>query len=149
MRRGAASAGEAGIAISLVSTEELSLLGDVQRMLNITIPATDAAGEPVELNVPSTSGKKTSYRRGGGGGGQRRPRGSDGNHRKGGAGRPNSGKPEGRGGERSEVKRGDKPFARKPKRDDRGGQKRSGPPGGKRRSGGEGGGNRSRGPKVA
>jgi len=145
-----ARAGESGVAISLVSTEELGLLGDVQRMLNISIPATDTNGEPVELEIPRSSGKKQPFRRrkSGGGGGQRRPRGSDGNHRKGNRGGPKGAKPEGRGGERSEAKRGDKPFARKPKRDDRGGQKRNGPPGGKRK-GGNGGGNRNRGPKVA
>ncbi|MFB9139552.1 DEAD/DEAH box helicase [Maritalea porphyrae] len=147
-----ARAGESGVAISLVSTEELGLLGDVQRMLNISIPATDANGEPVELEIPRSSGKKQPFRRRkSGGGGQRRPRGSDGNHRKGNRGGPKGAKPEGRGGERSEAKRGDKPFARKPKRDDRGGQKRNGPPGGKRKggNGGAGGGNRNRGPKVA
>lgn len=145
-----ARAGESGVAISLVSTEELGLLGDVQRMLNISIQATDTNGEPVELEIPRSSGKKQPFRRrkSGGGGGQRRPRGSDGNHRKGNRGGPKGAKPEGRGGERSEAKRGDKPFARKPKRDDRGGQKRNGPPGGKRK-GGNGGGNRNRGPKVA
>ncbi|MGJ8528344.1 DEAD/DEAH box helicase [Maritalea sp.] len=152
-----ARAGASGIAISLVSTEELGLLGDIQRTIGVPISAFDTNGEPVELDIPRSSGAKRSFRRGGGGGGgQRRPRGSDGNHRKGGNAGGNrsrgGAKPEGRrdGGERAEGGRGDKPFSAKPRRD--GQQKRSGPPNGKRRggpAGGAGGGNRSRGPKVA
>jgi len=194
-----ARAGASGIAISLVSTEEAGLLGDVQRLLSVTIPVTDVDGEPVELKIPTSSGGKRSFKRrsgGGGGGGQRRPRGGEGNHRKGGGARSGgprgerSGGPRGErangprgeragggrsegnrsGGARSESNRaagggrseggrsersgGENKFSRGPKGDNRGGQKRNGPPNGKRRSGGGGGTNsggapRSRGPRAA
>lgn len=143
-----ARAGESGIAISLVSSEEMGLLGDIQRLLNIVIPAQTVEGEPVELDLPSSSGPKKSYKRGGGGGNRRRPRGGDGNHRKGaprnnarraesGEGGENRkpfrrGRPE--GGERAEGGEGRKPFKR-------------GRPEGGERSEGRKGGDFKRGPK--
>ncbi len=107
-----ARAGESGIAISLVSTEELGLLGDIQRLIKIDIPAEDLEGEPVELDVPSSSGAKRPYKRrgGGGGGGRRRPRGSDGNHRKG-PSKPRNRADGDQGGDRRSE--GKKPFRKR------------------------------------